>query len=187
MSSRWIFAGVALLALLAGIALWLGEDSGPRTGSPELAPQALYAAAFRDSAGTLQPLARFEGKILVLNFWATWCAPCREEMPAFARLQARWQGRNVQFVGLANDDPARVVRFAHDLSIGYPLLTGGPEVDELARRLGDLDGVLPFTVIIDPKGAVLHEKAGAYTEAKLDALLRSVATVEAPKEANSGK
>jgi thiol-disulfide isomerase/thioredoxin len=174
MSGRWIFAGVGLLALLAGLALWLGEDRFPRIGAPDLAPEALYAAAFADAGGNPQPLARFEGKVVVLNFWATWCAPCREEMPAFERLQKRWKDRNVQFVGIANDDPAQVARFARGLAIDYPLLTGGAEVNELARRLGDADGVLPFTVILDPKGAVLAQKAGAYTEPGLDELLRKL-------------
>lgn len=171
MTSRWIFAAVGLLALLAGIALWLGEDRSPRTGAPDLAPGVLYAATFADPTGAVQSLAKFQGKILVLNFWATWCAPCREEMPAFSRLQSRWQGRDVQFVGLANDDPARVARFAKELAIGYPLLVGGGDVDELARRLGDVDGVLPFTVIVDPAGAVVKQRAGAYTEAVLAAIL----------------
>ena len=170
-SARWIFAGVALLALLAGLALWLAGDESPRTGTPEIAPAALYAATFKDPSGAPQSLGRFEGKVVVLNFWATWCAPCREEMPGFARLQARWGSRGVQFVGLANDDPARVARFAQELSIDYPLLVGGADVDELARRLGDLDGVLPYTVVLGPHGAVLKQKAGAYTASALDTIL----------------
>lgn len=175
MSARWVFAGVGLLALLAGIALWLAGDESPRTGAPDLAPAALYAATFKDASGAPQSLGQFEGKVVVLNFWATWCAPCREEMPGFARLQKRWGPRGVQFVGLANDDPARVARFAHELSIDYPLLVGAADVDELARRLGDLDGVLPYTVILDPRGAVLKQKAGAYTTPALDAILAQVA------------
>src|SRR5262249_30849818 len=143
MSTRWLFAGVALLALLAGTALWLGNEPAPPAGS-DLAPAALFAAAFRDPAGQAQSLGRYQGKVIVLNFWATWCAPCREEMPAFQRLQGRYGGRGVQFVGLANDDPAKVARFARDLGITYPLWTGGPEVDELARRLGERQGALPF-------------------------------------------
>src|SRR5690348_1459290 len=70
-SSRWLFAGVAFLALLAGIALWLAGDDSPRTGAPDLAPEALYAATFADASGTPQSLARFAGKIVVVNFWAT--------------------------------------------------------------------------------------------------------------------
>ena len=167
MSTRWLFAAVGLLAVLAGAALWLGNETTPPAGSADLSPAALYAASFRDPAGQSQPLGRFRGRIVVLNFWATWCVPCREEMPAFQRLQARFGERNVQFVGLANDDPAKVARFARELAIGYPLWTGGPEVDELSRRLGDGQGALPFTVILDPAGNVLEQKVGAYSEADL--------------------
>jgi thiol-disulfide isomerase/thioredoxin len=181
MSARWIFAGVALLAMLAGLALWLAGDESPRTGAPQIAPAALYAATFKDASDAPQSLGRFEGKVVVLNFWATWCAPCREEMPAFARLQARWGPRGVQFDGLANDDPARVARFARELSIDYPLLIGGADVDELARRLGDLDGVLPYTVILDPYGTILKQKAGAYTAPALEAILADAAARPASK------
>lgn len=175
MSTRWLFGLVAILALLAGTALWLGNESGPRTGSPDLSPEALYAATFRDPEGHAQSLGRFQGGLLVLNFWATWCGPCREEMPGFQRLQARWSGRGVQFVGVANDDPAKVARFARDLGIGYPLLVGGAEVDELARRLGDIDGVLPFTVVLGAQGQVLRQKVGIYSERELDETLQQLA------------
>jgi thiol-disulfide isomerase/thioredoxin len=170
-STRWIFAGVALLAVLAGTALWVGNDTTPSAGSPDLAPAALFAASFHDPSGAQQSLGRYQGRVIVLNFWATWCAPCRQEMPGFARLQSRFGDRNVQFVGIANDDPAKVARFARDLGITYPLWTGGAEVDELARRLGDAQGALPFTVILDPQGRVLAQKVGAYSEADLAARL----------------
>lgn len=176
LSLRWVFAGVAILALLAGLALWLGHEAYPRVEPARIAPAALYAATFRDAAGQPQPLGRYEGRPLVLNFWATWCAPCREEMPGFARLQRRWEGR-VQFVGLANDEPEKVRRFAAELGIAYPLLTGGADVDELARRLGDASGVLPFTVLLDGAGQVREQRVGPYTEPELD---RKLAALAAP-------
>ena len=189
---RWLFAAIALLALLAGASLWLANEPPPRmpTASPaSVDPAALYAATFRDRAGQAQPLGRFQGKVVVLNFWATWCAPCREEMPAFARLRSRWAARNVEFVGLANDDPAKVERFARELAIDYPLLTGGADVDELARRLGDAQGLLPFTVVLDPGGAVLAQRVGAYTEValdkELDRAMAGMADNKSPTPANS--
>jgi thiol-disulfide isomerase/thioredoxin len=182
---RWLFAAIALLALLAGASVWLANEPPPPTPSASPAnvdPAALYAATFRDRAGLPQPLGRYQGKVLVLNFWATWCAPCREEMPAFARLRSRWAARNVEFVGLANDDPAKVERFARGLGITFPLLTGGAEVDELARRLGDAQGLLPFTVVLDPGGAVLMQKVGAYTEAALESELARRIGPHAPND-----
>ena len=81
---------MALLAILAGIALCAGLGAPSPTSSSEVSPAALYATNFSDAEGKPQSLDRYQGKLLVLNFWATWCAPCREEMPAFARLQKRW-------------------------------------------------------------------------------------------------
>ena len=173
MSGRWLFAGVALLAVLAGTALWLGNEPAVRTGTPDLAPAALYAAGFHDASGEPQSLARYQGKVVVLNFWATWCGPCRQEMPGFERLNARWAGRGVQFVGIADDDPAKVTRFALELGIRYPLWVGGAEVEEMARRLGDVERVLPYTVVLGPQGQVLRQKVGIYTEADLDAALKA--------------
>lgn len=161
------FAAVGLAALAAGATLWWLA----RPGTPELplvSSGALYGASFRDTAGAPQSLAQFSGRIIVANFWATWCAPCREEMPTFSRLQSRWAGRGVQFVGLAYDDPAKVARFGADLRVNYPLWVGGAEVTELSRRLGNRLGVLPFTVVIDRSGSVLDTKVGAYTEIDLE-------------------
>ena len=168
MNLKLAFGSVALLAILAGIALWLGTSAPSSISSSEVSPAALYATTFSDAEGKPQSLGRYQGKLLVLNFWATWCAPCREEMPAFARLQKRWAARNVQFVGVANDDPERVRQFGKDLGIDYPLLTGGEEVGVLSKRLGNRMSVLPHTVILDRDGRVLEERVGTYSEPELE-------------------
>ena len=166
------FAGIALLAVLAGAALWLGarqEANAPQ--DVQISPGALYATTFTDREGKPQGLGQFQGRILVLNFWATWCAPCREEMPGFARLQSRWGPRGVQFVGLALDDAGKVARFGDELRINYPLWTGDEPVGELSRRLGNHLGLLPQTAILDASGAVLENRIGLYEEARLDQML----------------
>ncbi|MEO7741868.1 MAG: TlpA disulfide reductase family protein [Usitatibacter sp.] len=140
-----------------------------------IAPAALYAATFDDESGQRQPLGQYQGRVLVLNFWATWCGPCRDEMPGFARLHARWKDKGVQFVGLSTEERDRVARFGRDLSIPYPLWTGGGEVGELARRLGNRLGVLPHTAIIGPQGQVLEVRAGTYTEMELEGRLAAFA------------
>jgi thiol-disulfide isomerase/thioredoxin len=175
MSARWLFAIVGAAAMLAGAALWLANGAHPRTTAPTLGAEAIYAATFRDPAGGTRSLSSFRGKVVVLNFWATWCAPCRAEMPGFSRLQAQWAGRNVQFVGVADDDPERVGRFARELSIDYPLLVGGAEVDDLSQRLGNRDRVVPFTVVLDANGRVVRQRVGAYSEAELAADLQELA------------
>jgi thiol-disulfide isomerase/thioredoxin len=172
-SARWLFSSIGLLALASGTVLWLatrpaGWSPGVTLAPPGISAAALYTATFQDEAGRNQSLGQFQGKVVVVNFWATWCAPCREEMPAFARLQSRWGARGVQFVGLANDDPAKVRPFGKSLGINYPLWTGGDNVGELSRRLGNRLGVLPHTAILGPNGEVLESRVGPYSEADLE-------------------
>ena len=175
MSSRWVFAAVGLLALLAGVATWLGSRApAPPVSAAQVTPSALFAADFADTQGRTQSLGQFQGKVLVVNFWATWCAPCREEMPAFMRLQTRWASRGVQFVGLSNEDAARVDRFAKDFGINYPLWVGGDAVGELSRRLGNRLGVLPHTVLLDSQGRMLESRVGPYSEALLEERLKAL-------------
>jgi thiol-disulfide isomerase/thioredoxin len=173
MNDRQVFAAAGILALLAGGGLWLAARA-PAQAIAEVAPSALFAATFTDTEGKAQSLGHYQGRILVINFWATWCGPCREEMPAFKRLQDRWAGRGVQFVGLANEEPLRVERFGRDLGITYPLWVGGDEVGELSRRLGNHRSVLPYTVLVDPNGRVVETKVGPYSEADLDRKLTAL-------------
>lgn len=173
-----VFSGVALLAALAGTALWLGQRAQIQTPPPvAIAPTALYASTFRDAAGVDQPLGQFQGNLLVINFWATWCAPCREEMPAFSRVHERWKARGVRFVGLSAEAPEVVSRFASRLPVSYPLWTGSGDVDALSRRLGNHVGVLPHTVIIDGAGAILETKIGPFTETELEQRLTTYSSI----------
>jgi len=173
--TRVAFTLVGVLAFLAAAALWLGARAPASIENADIAPAALFAATFTNAGGAPEALGRFQGRVIVLNFWATWCAPCRAEMPLFSQLQSRWADRNVQFVGVASDEHGKVVRFGRELAIGYPLLSGGDEVMELARRLGNRNAVLPFTVVLDPDGKVVAQKVGPYTESELEALLSKYA------------
>ena len=170
-----LFAAVGIAALAAGAVLWLlGRPAGrapATTGAPAIAASALYAATFMDASGTPRSLGQHEGKVLVVNFWATWCEPCRAEMPAFNRLHERWSGRGVQFLGLSDEAPDKAAGFGRTLGIAYPLWTGGDQVADLSRRLGNRGGGLPHTVVVSPRGAVLAQKVGPYTEAELDKVL----------------
>jgi thiol-disulfide isomerase/thioredoxin len=175
-NAKAVFAAVGVLALAAGTALWFGTRApAPAATAVGIAAPALYAATFADTDGRPKALGQYQGTLLVLNFWATWCAPCREEMPAFKRLQARWAGRGVQFVGLANEEPRRVEKFGQELGINYPLLVGGDEVGDLSKRLGNRLGVLPHTVIVDRNGGVIESRVGPYSEAALEKQLAEIA------------
>jgi thiol-disulfide isomerase/thioredoxin len=172
MKASFAFALVGLAALVGGTGLYLASRPAAPIAAPEISPSALYAATFSDLQGQPVSLGRYSGHPLVLNFWATWCAPCREEMPALSRVSVR-SAPSVQFVGIAQDDPEKVRAFARQLPVAYPLWTGSDAAMELARRLGNRMGVLPFTVILDGSGRVVAEKVGAYTEAELTSKLAS--------------
>jgi thiol-disulfide isomerase/thioredoxin len=162
-----LFVAIAGVAFAAGAAAWwLLEE--PRAAVPDIAPAALWAATFPDATGRPQALGQFRGRILVANFWATWCGPCRDEIPLLVRAQSRWGGRGVQIVGLAMDDPAAVSRFGRDFGVNYPLLVGWGDVEEIGKRLGNRRGVLPYTAVIDGEGRVVAVKVGAYSEAELE-------------------
>lgn len=173
------YGGIAVLALLAGIAFWAaGRPDGPAGTTPaatDVSPGVLYATGFRDLDGTPRTLSPYAGKAIVLNFWATWCTPCREEMPSFARLQSRWAAKGVQFVGLASDEAEKVLAFSRENPVNYPLWTGTSDIMELSRRLGNRLGVLPHTVLIGPDGRVLESRIGIYPEKALEQRLKEIA------------
>jgi thiol-disulfide isomerase/thioredoxin len=176
MTARWFYPLVGIAALAAGTGLWLATRApapatfpatAPTIGTPSIGPAALLATPFTDLEGRAQSLAQFQGKVVVLNFWATWCAPCREEMPAFTRIQARWGGRGVQVVGVSSEDSAKVAAFGRELGVNYPLWVG-EAASELSRRLGNSSGVLPHSAILDGSGKVLEQKVGPYSESELE-------------------
>ena len=165
---RALILGVAALAALAlgvGTAYFRTGNDATRDGS------AVLGLVLPDAQGQQQALAQWRGKVLVVNFWATWCAPCREEMPEFVAAQARDGAKGVQFVGIAVDDPQKVRAFIGDIGLNYPALIGGYGAIELSKTLGNELAALPFTIILDRQGRVAHTQLGPLKAAKLDDLL----------------
>lgn len=159
-------AGAGIVALAAGIALFQRDDTASRDGS------GVMALVLPDLDGRDQPLAQWRGKVLVVNFWATWCAPCREEMPHFIAAQARDGAKGLQFVGIAVDHVDKVRDFAREIGVNYPTLIGGFGAIELSKALGNELQALPFTIVLDRAGNVAHTQLGPLPLARLDALLR---------------
>jgi thiol-disulfide isomerase/thioredoxin len=160
-------SGVALaaLALGAGTAWYRSRPTATADGA------AILGLVLPDADGQQQAVAQWRGKVLVVNFWATWCAPCREEMPQFVRIQARDAVKGVQFVGIAVDDAAKVRDFARELGLNYPSLIGGFGAIELSKSLGNSLSALPFTVVLDRGGQVALTHLGPLAPAELDGLL----------------
>jgi len=161
-------AGIAAAAagFLAGPAL-LQSGRGREEGL-------LLSASFPDLDNRTRRLAEWRGKVLVCNFWATWCAPCREEIPLLVAARRKYGPGGVEIVGIAIDNVAKVRQFSASFDISYPVLVAGADGLELMRKLGNSSGGLPYTVIADRQGALAHRKLGALKAGELDGLLESL-------------
>jgi thiol-disulfide isomerase/thioredoxin len=170
-----LFAAVAIAATAGGAAyhLWSRNGGAPGAAAGAVVEQ-VYAAQLADLEGGAQTLGQWRGQVLVINFWATWCAPCREEIPGFVRLQERYGPRGLQFVGIAIDQPDKVAAFSRELHINYPLLMGGLETMELMRGAGNRAGVLPYTLVIARDGKLISREPGGLKESRLEGIVLSL-------------
>jgi len=148
----------AVLAVIIGIAVAQWNSRDPRAW--------MRSVTLEDVDGEPRVLAEWAGQPLLLNFWATWCPPCREEIPLLAAAQDVYAERGLQVVGVAIDDAGPVRSFADEIGINYPSLLGGQSGDALMQQFGNR-GSLPFTVLIDRDGAVHATKLGPFTETEL--------------------
>jgi len=168
---------IVFFALTAGLALTAGFWMNPshRGGAPDSRNVAqLMAASLPDMDGKSQALAQWRGKVMVVNFWATWCLPCLEEIPEFVRMQDRLGNRGLQFVGIAVDDVAKVREFADKYHMNYPILIGQMDAIEFTRLAGNERGGLPFTIIMDRKGRLIGTELGGLNEQELTAIIQPV-------------
>jgi peroxiredoxin len=165
---RW-----AIIALAAIVALTAGAYVARTTVSPASARDAatLLGISLPDVDGREQKLDQWRGKVLVVNFWATWCAPCREEMRDFIRAQKSDGSRGLQFVGIAVDQADKVKQYAREIDLNYPALIGGMGAMQLSQSLGNDLMALPFTVVVSRDGKIVHTQLGPLKQAALDELL----------------
>jgi thiol-disulfide isomerase/thioredoxin len=165
----WI-AAAALGVLALGLGTWLALHLSESRAN-ERAAQALLAVELPDLDGKPQRLDQWKGRVLVVNFWATWCEPCKTEMPQFVKAQAAQGANGLQFVGIAVDSADKVRKFADDLGVNYPTLIGGLGAIELSRALGNDLMALPFTIVLDRDGKVVHTQLGPLKGDRLQALV----------------
>lgn len=147
---------IASVALVAGFGVqqYLAKLGGSRVQTASL------DITLPDLADRPQTVSQWQGKILVINFWATWCPPCLKEIPEFVKLQAEYQDKGVQFVGIAIEDKAPVQEYRQRVEVNYPLLIGGEGAAMLAQQMGNIINSVPFTVIINQQGQIVHRQMG---------------------------
>lgn len=128
-----------------------------------------------DVNGELRHVGEWDGKVVVLNFWATWCRPCLTEIPAFIKLQEKYNDRGLQFVGIALHDSAdEISPYIDKAGMNYPSLLGMDAVKEVAKSLGNRFIVLPYTVIIDRDRRIYFIRSGPIKHEEADALINSI-------------
>ena len=147
-----LFVVIAISSALIGVYFAL-HRLGPQAPDSS-ASNALFAMTLPDAQGVSQPLSQWRGKILVVNFWATWCPPCVEEMPELVDLQKEMASRNVQIVGIGIDSASNISEFSQKHRIDYPLYVAGSNGTELSKQLGNQIGALPFTILINVDGRI---------------------------------
>ncbi len=166
-----LFATAGGLAAAAGYVANLWRVGGLGSAPADHAADAILRSRLRSVDGVQQSLDPYRGKVLVINYWATWCAPCREEIPLFVRLQREYAAKNVQFIGIAVDQADKVRDFAREFQVNYPLLIAGMEAMELSRKAGNKAGVLPYTLVLDRGGRIAVSLVGGISEDRMRAAL----------------
>ena len=144
----------------AGLAWWRYQPHGS-AGDP--APEGFWGLSLKTPEGAALDVAQFQGKPLLLNFWATWCPPCVEELPLLNRFYADHRAKGWQVVGLAIDQPSNVRQFLARLPLEFPVALGGLAGSDIGRALGNDKGGLPFSVLFGADGNILKRKIGQLT------------------------
>jgi thiol-disulfide isomerase/thioredoxin len=169
---QWItIVGISLIALIAGVLVsqWLSR--------PELADKPainhFFAQAWQTPDGKIADTQAWRGKVLVVNFWASWCPPCVKEMPTLDLLQQEFKQQNVLFVGIGIDSPSNIRQFLEKTPISYPIMIGGMDGSAIAKELGNTQGALPYTIVINASGKAVSSKLGTISEEELRNSIKS--------------
>lgn len=166
-------AVVAAVAVAGGLAAGHWFRAGPAENVAEAAPAPgdavaqLWAAALTDADGKPATLASFKGQKVVVNFWASWCGPCVQEMPELVALSHEYRQKGIRFIGIGVDSGQNVKNFLQKVKVDYPVFVSGYAGADLARNFGNTAGALPFTVVIDEHGKIRETKLGQIQPAEL--------------------
>jgi len=165
MQSKYRLLIVAVLALLSTVYVIKQFVFSPAVNAPA---NILLDARFSTLDGKEVALKTWRNKVIVLNFWATWCPPCREEMPELSKMQDQYKNQNLVIIGLSTDDLETTKTFIQSNPVSYPLLAGDMQAMNFAESLGNNQGVLPYTVVIDEKGHIVKSFFGRVNQSLLE-------------------
>ncbi|APW39717.1 redoxin [Rhodoferax koreense] len=157
---RLLIGGVAVAAAAAGVAWYRPRPASTQLAEPTGPEAALWALNLESPTGAPVAMTGFRGKPLAVNFWATWCPPCVEELPLLDRFYRENAAKGWQVVGMAIDQPSAVRTFLQKTPVTFPIAMAGLGGTDLVKSLGNLSGGLPFTVVLGSDGTVRHRKMG---------------------------
>jgi len=173
--SRSTVVAIATGLVFTVVGMYVGVNrSSSQTGSQATLPSPVAALLSQQMAtpdGTLQNLSQWKDRAIVVNFWATWCAPCVEEMPALSAMQEVLSPETVQIIGIGIDTPANIRDFVARHKISYPVFVAGVAGTELMRQFGNKSGGLPYSVLIDRHGKIARTYLG---KLDMDSLKRDI-------------
>ena len=152
----------AVLALGGGILA-----RGLLLPAEQTSPAPLPEFNLADVSGNQHNISEWQGKIRIINFWATWCPPCLKEIPEFMTLQKQYADKGLQFIGIAIDDQEAVEEFLATAKINYPILIGGVTGIALAHQLGNVVDAVPFTLFVNQQGRIIHRQPGEFSREKI--------------------
>ena len=171
MPARREFLALGAIGLAAAA---IGAFVGPLVLQSGSGAGQLLAASFSDAAGRPRALKEWLGTPMVVNFWATWCVPCREEVPLLVEFHGKFRPKGAEVVGICADQVVKMLEFAKAFAIPYPLLVADAGVFDLLRRIGNNAAALPFTVVLDRAGAIVHRRLGALKSGELEAVIAPI-------------
>jgi peroxiredoxin len=177
---RWVVAGAAVAALVYALipslpspAALVDAENGAATACPANAKKANLDFTVTDMNGQLVKLSAFKGKVILLDFWATWCPPCKAEIPGFVELQEAYRDKGLQVVGVSVDDtPDKLKPFASEYKMNYPVLVG-LERDDLQDAYGPMWGI-PTTYLIARDGRICRKNSGIVGKAKYESDIKGL-------------
>lgn len=177
-NSTLLIIGIVIIGLISGYIFntWQNKQklSATKLPSSKDMPVSNVRPLFKlkDLEDKVRDVKEWDGKVLMINFWATWCPPCRKEIPAFIELQDKYLDKGFKVIGIALDEKQAVIDFTDEMGVNYPILMAQDEGIVLTKAYGNNLGVLPYTVIVDRKGNITQRQRTELTFEQVEAMIK---------------